>query len=104
MLEKFKSLEKLSGRFREKTPAPLPKVGEVFCKKTRFYQDWVVVSLYKSHVDDVVYALLSNDLMGEKNVCATELVRPGSDWSRKSETPVPFGNIVPNIQTELSSR
>ncbi len=69
---------------KEKTPEKLPVVGEVYSKRTRFLQDWVVTDVYKSHVDGVIYVRLQNPLMGEKNVGAAELVRRRSDWSRKT--------------------
>ena len=69
---------------KENIPDKLPVVGEVYSKRTRFLQDWVVTDVYKSHVDGVTYVRLKNPLMGEKNVGAAELVRRRSDWSRKT--------------------
>ncbi|MEH6629695.1 MAG: hypothetical protein V7776_02650 [Halopseudomonas aestusnigri] len=69
---------------KENNTVKLPVVGEVYSKRTRFLQDWVVTDVYKSHVDGVTYVRLQNPLMGEKNVGAGELVRRRSDWSKKT--------------------
>ncbi|WP_419903325.1 hypothetical protein [Kiloniella sp.] len=69
---------------KESNTDKLPVVGEVYSKRTRFLQDWVVTDVYKSHVDGVTYVRLQNPLMGEKNVGAAELVRRRSDWSKKT--------------------
>ena len=72
---------------KDKKPEKLPVVGDVYSKRTRFLQDWLVTEIYKSHVDGVMYARLFNPLMGEKNVGAAELVRKRSDWSKKTIDP-----------------
>ncbi|WP_020590701.1 hypothetical protein [Kiloniella laminariae] len=80
----------------------LPQVGEVYSKRTRFLQDWLVTDVYRSHVDGVIYARLSNSLMGEKNVGAAELLRRGSDWSqKKTGSGTEDHQALPSLQADL---
>ncbi|MCZ4281439.1 hypothetical protein O4H49_11665 [Kiloniella laminariae] len=80
----------------------LPQVGEVYSKRTRFLQDWLVTDVYRSHVDGVIYARLSNSLMGEKNVGAAELLRRGSDWSQKvASSGTKEQQAIPPIHSDL---
>ncbi|KKJ78029.1 hypothetical protein WH95_06425 [Kiloniella litopenaei] len=79
---------------KEKNPEKLPVVGDVYSKRTRFLQDWIVTDIYKSHVDGVTYARLKNPLMGEKNVGAAELVRKKSDWTKKTINQSPVDPVL----------
>ncbi|WP_299378401.1 hypothetical protein, partial [uncultured Kiloniella sp.] len=79
---------------KEKNPEKLPVVGDVYSKRTRFLQDWIVTDIYKSHVDGVIYARLKNPLMGEKNVGAAELVRKKSDWTKKTVNQSPVDPVL----------